>query len=188
MKLLLVDNNDSFTYNLVQLIEESKLASIDVILHNSVQLDEVYKYDKILFSPGPSLPDNFPIIKQIIATYGTTKSIMGICLGMQAIAEYFGGELRNLSKVVHGQERRLDVLQKDILYQNLPKSFQVGLYHSWTVKDENFPKELIITARSEKGIIMSLQHKDLDLRGVQYHPESIITKYGREIINNWLKH
>ena len=188
MKLLLVDNNDSFTYNLVQLIEESNLATLDVILHSSVQLDEVDKYDKILFSPGPSLPDDFPIIKQIIAKYGATKSILGVCLGMQAIAEYFGGELRNLSTVVHGQERSLDVLQKDILYQNLPKSFQVGLYHSWTVKDKNLPKELIITARSEKGIIMSLRHRKYDLRGVQYHPESIITNYGREIIYNWLKH
>lgn len=188
MKLLLVDNNDSFTYNLVQLIEECKLTTIEVLSHDSIRLDSVEQYDKILISPGPSLPDDFPIIKQIISTYGSSKSILGICLGMQAIAEFFGGELLNLSKVVHGQERRIEISEKDILYKNLPASFQVGLYHSWTVKDEHFPNDLMITARSENGIIMSLRHKYYDLRGVQFHPESYITKHGREIICNWLSH
>lgn len=188
MKLLLVDNNDSFTYNLVQLIEECKLAAIDVLSHDLIQLEHVGQYDKILISPGPSLPNDFPIIKQIISTYSSTKSILGVCLGMQAIAEFFGGELRNLSKVVHGQERRVDILEEDIIYRNIPSSFQAGLYHSWTVKDEGFPNDLIITARSEKGIIMSLRHKKYDLRGVQFHPESIITKFGSEMICNWLKY
>lgn len=188
MKLLLVDNNDSFTYNLVQLIEESELTSIDVISHHALQLETVSNYDKILISPGPSLPNDFPILKQIIKTYGSTKSILGVCLGMQAIAEFFGGELRNLKEVVHGQERRVDVLNEDILYQDMPSSFNVGLYHSWTVKDEMFPTDLMITARSENGIIMSIRHKEYDLRGVQFHPESYITKLGHLMICNWLRH
>ena len=187
MKLLIVDNHDSFTYNLVQLIRECELCTYDVVSHDKIELKKVAEYDKILFSPGPSIPDDFPIMKQILKRYQSSKSILGVCLGMQAMAEFYGGELRNLSAVVHGQERRCDVLKEDVLYRNLPNSFQVGLYHSWTVKDENFPDDLIITSRSEMGIIMSLKHKEFDVRGVQFHPESIITKLGSEMICNWLR-
>ncbi len=187
MKLLIVDNNDSFTYNLVQIVEESGLSTYDVIAHNQIQLEEVRKYDKILFSPGPSLPDDFPVMKKILDHYGKEKSILGICMGLQAISEYFGGKLFNLEEVVHGRKRINHILEDDLLFEGLDKSFYVGLYHSWAVSDENFPDCLEITSRSELGTIMSVRHKEYNIRGVQFHPESIITEVGEDIIKNWLK-
>lgn len=187
MKLLIVDNNDSFTYNLVQIVEETGLTDFDVLLHDRLILDEVKKYDKIMLSPGPSLPDDFSVLKEILKHYGKNKSIFGICLGLQCIAEYFGGSLYNLEEVVHGQARKIRELSDKTLFRGLPEDFIAGLYHSWAVSEDKLPDCLDVTSRSEFGTIMSLRHKTLDIRGVQFHPESYITKSGPRIIRNWLE-
>jgi anthranilate synthase component 2 len=186
VKLLIVDNNDSFTYNLVQIIAELKLAAFDVKKHDQIELSFVDDYDKILFSPGPSLPDDFPIMKKILASYGVTKSILGICMGLQAIVEFYGGKLFNLDQVIHGQKRMVYILKDDVLFNEINDQFQVGLYHSWAVDDDSFPSCLEISSRSEISTIMSVYHKEYDIRGVQFHPESIITEVGIQIIHNWL--
>jgi anthranilate synthase component 2 len=186
VKLLIVDNNDSFTYNLVQIIAESNLATFDVKKHDQIELSSVDDYDKILFSPGPSLPDDFPIMKKILASYGATKSILGICMGLQAIAEFYGGKLSNLENVVHGQKRMVYILKDDVLFNEIDDQFQAGLYHSWAVADDSFPSCLEISSRSEINTIMSVYHKEYDIKGVQFHPESIITEVGTQIIQNWL--
>lgn len=187
MKLLIVDNNDSFTYNLVQLIAETGLAEINVIKHDTLVLEDVAAYDKILFSPGPSLPDDFPIMKKILASYAKNKSILGICMGMQAIAEFFGGTLYNLNEVIHGQKKQLKIVKEDSLFNNIPQNTEIGLYHSWAVLPKSIPNELEITALNKEGVIMALRHQAFDVKGLQFHPESIITQHGRLIIENWLK-
>ena len=185
-KLLILDNYDSFTYNLVQLVEQQGGLDFDVVKNDEIDLEGINKYQKILLSPGPGLPKDAGIMPQLITTFAAKKSILGICLGHHAIAEAFGGSLYNFAQPVHGLQRKVSILENDILFKNLPNTIEVGLYHSWAVQKENFPKDLIITALSEKGVIMALQHKSFDVRGVQFHPESIMTAYGREIIWNWL--
>lgn len=185
-KLLILDNYDSFTYNLVQLVEQHGGWDFKVIKNDEIKIEEVEDYQKILLSPGPGLPSDAGIMPQILAAYAATKSILGVCLGHHAIAEAFGGSLYNFSQPVHGLQRKVSILEDDILFKNLPNSIEVGLYHSWAVQKENFPQELLITALSEKGVIMALQHKSFDVRGVQFHPESIMTAYGKEMIWNWL--
>lgn len=185
-KLLILDNYDSFTYNLVQLVEQQGQWNFDVIKNDKISLEEVNTYEKILLSPGPGLPSEAGIMPQVLSVYASTKSILGVCLGHHAIAEAFGGNLYNFSQPVHGIQRKTTILEDDILFKNLPQTFEVGLYHSWAVNKENFPKDLLITALSEKGVIMALKHKTYDVRGVQFHPESIMTAYGREMVWNWL--
>lgn len=186
MKLLIVDNYDSFTYNLVQMVEEAGCPNYHVKYHDLVDAEKAKVYDKILISPGPSLPSDYPILSKLFKLYGHQKSILGICLGMQAMNEFFGGSLYNLPKVVHGQEHKVQLLKKDQLFKNLPDQILVGLYHSWAVSEIDLPQCLEITSRSKSGTIMSLRHKQHDIRGLQFHPESIITKHGFQILKNWL--
>ena len=186
MKLLIIDNNDSFTYNLVQMVEESGCKDFEVIVHDQVDIEKVEKYNKILISPGPSLPNDYPILNKIFKAHGPEKSILGICLGMQAINEFYGGQLYNLQNVVHGQEHKVNILKQDQLFKSIPQQISVGLYHSWAVSEIDIPDCLEITSRSDAGIIMSLRHKQYDVKGLQFHPESIITTHGFQIIKNWL--
>jgi len=186
-KILVLDNYDSFTYNLVHYIEASGDYKVDVFRNDEISIEEVKKYDTIVLSPGPGLPGEAGILKELIKQYAPTKKILGLCLGMQAIGEVFGGKLENLDKVYHGVATSLSVIDSsDLIYKNLPEHFNVGRYHSWVISRENFPEKLNITAIEENNQVMSLKHKDYQLYGVQYHPESILTEHGKEIINNFL--
>lgn len=186
-KILLVDNYDSFTYNLVHYIEANPLYSVDVYRNDEISLDEVARYNTIVLSPGPGLPKGAGMLKEIIKTYASSKKILGVCLGMQAIAEVFGAKLVNLSKVLHGVATPITVTDSnDYLFKNLPLHPIVGRYHSWIVDHENFPKDLIITSIDKNGQIMSLKHKKYPVYGVQFHPESILTEHGKELVANFL--
>ena len=187
MKVLLVDNYDSFTYNLKQLIEQFGDVKLDILKNNQITLRQVNRYDKIMLSPGPDLPSKAGIMFDIIKKYGSIKPILGVCLGFHAIAESFGGKLLNLNQPLHGISHQIHLLKKDSLFKNLPETIQVGLYHSWAVSDDDFPNVLEITARSEMGIIMALRHKYYNIKGIQFHPESIMTPLGKNIIWNWLE-
>ena len=185
-KILVIDNYDSFTYNLVHYLEEFN-CDVTVKRNDKIALKDVALYDKILLSPGPGLPDEAGLLKEIIKTYAPTKSILGVCLGLQAIAEVFGGKLSNLKKVHHGMASTIKCVAEDaVLYRNIPTTLEVGRYHSWVVSPE-LPSELRVTAVDEEGEIMSVRHKDLDVRGVQYHPESILTPQGKQILKNWVE-
>jgi anthranilate synthase component 2 len=187
MKILVFDNYDSFTYNLVQLIKEQSNASVDVFRNDEIPLEAVKAYDKILLSPGPGIPSESGLLIPLIQAYAATKSILGVCLGQQAIAEAFGGSLTNLSKVYHGIATPVELIGDSILFEGLPKTFQVGRYHSWVVNENDLPAELKITSKDAEGYIMSLEHTTYDVKGVQYHPESVLTPEGAKIIGNWLK-
>lgn len=190
MKVLILDNYDSFTYNLAQLIEESdcKRLTLDIAYSDQITLEKVANYDKILLSPGPGLPAEAGITCALIQHYAAQKPILGVCLGHQAIAYSFGGSLYNLPYVRHGLGQEIQISwQNTYLFRNLRPKLKVGLYHSWAVSPENFPPSLEITALSEEGIIMALQHQQYDLQGIQFHPESILTEQGQTIINNWLR-
>ncbi len=185
-KILVIDNYDSFTYNLVHYLEEFN-CEVNVKRNDKLQLEEVEAFDKIVLSPGPGLPDEAGLLKSIIKTYAPTKSILGVCLGLQAIAEVFGGSLINLETVHHGMASTIKIVSKDdVLYRNIPKTLEAGRYHSWIVSPE-LPSDLLVTAVDEEGQIMSLKHKNLDIRGVQYHPESILTPQGKQILKNWIE-
>lgn len=171
----------------MQLVDETKLAEVDVINHAEVDLDAVAAYDKILFSPGPSLPDDFPIMKKILARYAESKSILGICMGLQAITEFYGGRLYNLSTVVHGQKQVLNIGIEDSIFKNIPPHSSIGLYHSWAACTNNFPDDLEVIATNQKGRIMAIRHKRWDVKGLQFHPESIITAFGSQMMENWLR-
>lgn len=187
MKILVIDNYDSFTYNLVHLLSELGHEAT-VWRNDKFELADVEQFDKILLSPGPGIPSEAGLLLDVIKTYAPTKSIMGVCLGQQAIAEVFGGKLYNLSKPVHGTATDIEVTtDSDITFSNLPKVFKVGRYHSWAVQTEELPEGLEVTAIDKHGVIMALRHKNFDVRGVQFHPESVLTEYGKEMINNWLK-
>lgn len=185
-KLLILDNYDSFTYNLVQLVEQHQGWEFDVIKNDEIKIDEVQAYDKILLSPGPGLPSDAGIMPQLIREYAAHKSILGVCLGHHAIAEVFGGALFNFAQPIHGIKRKVDLLLEDGIFENIPHHFEVGLYHSWAVNKNDFPEELELVALSEKGVIMALRHKYYDVKGVQFHPESIMTPMGKEMLWNWL--
>ncbi|WP_292009778.1 aminodeoxychorismate/anthranilate synthase component II [Chryseobacterium sp.] len=187
MKTLVFDNYDSFTYNLVQIIERVLNEKVDVFRNDKISLEEIEKYDKIVLSPGPGIPDEAGILLEVIKKYAPTKSILGVCLGQQAIAEAFGGNLINLSEIFHGVATSADLLKEDTkLFKNLPGPLEVGRYHSWAVNPEGFPAELEITAVDKDGMIMALQHTTYDVHGVQFHPESILTPDGETIIRNFL--
>lgn len=186
MKILVVDNYDSFTFNLVHLLNECGQTAT-VWRNDKFKLADVAEFDKILLSPGPGIPSEAGLLLDVIKEYSPTKSILGICLGMQAIAEVFDGELYNLSRPVHGRATALEVLDpNEDLYKDLPKNFQIGRYHSWAVKPEMLPKKLKITGQDADGVIMSLRHINYDVRGVQFHPESVLTENGKKMIENWL--
>lgn len=186
-KVLVFDNYDSFTYNLVQIIERILGAKVDVVRNDQITLEEIQKYDKIILSPGPGIPEEAGILLELIKEYASTKSILGVCLGQQAIAEAFGGSLINLSEIFHGVATSADLVKKDTkLFKNLSSGLEVGRYHSWAVNPDNFPEELEITAVDKDGMIMAIQHKTYDVHGVQFHPESILTPDGEVIIKNFL--
>ncbi|MGL6126047.1 anthranilate synthase component II [Chryseobacterium artocarpi] len=187
--VLVFDNYDSFTYNLVQIIEKILNQKVDVVRNDQITLEEVDQYDKIILSPGPGIPEEAGILLELIKQYAPTKSILGVCLGQQAIAEAFGGNLINLSEIFHGVATTTDLVKEDTkLFKNLASGLEVGRYHSWAVNPENFPEELEITAVDKDGMIMALQHKTYDVHGVQFHPESILTPDGEVIIRNFLNH
>lgn len=186
-KVLVFDNYDSFTYNLVQIIERILDQKVDVVRNDQITLEEVGKYDKIILSPGPGIPEEAGILLELIKEYAPTKSILGVCLGQQAIAEAFGGNLINLSEIFHGVATTTDLVKENTkLFKDLASGIEVGRYHSWAVNPENFPEELEITAVDKDGMIMALQHKTYDVHGVQFHPESILTPDGEIIIRNFL--
>lgn len=186
MKIAVIDNYDSFTYNLVHYLEDLN-TTVTVFRNDELELEELDSFDKILLSPGPGIPDEAGLLKPIIAQYSATKSILGVCLGQQAIGEVFGGSLINLEKVYHGVASTVKpTVSDESLFKDLPTEFEVGRYHSWVVNTADFPEVLEITSTDENGQIMSLRHKTLDVKGVQFHPESVLTPNGKTILKNWL--
>lgn len=187
MKILVFDNYDSFTYNLVQIIEQIVGEKVDVYRNDQIPLEDIEKYDKIILSPGPGIPEEAGILLDVIKKYAPTKSIFGVCLGQQAIAEAFGGNLINLSEIYHGVATEATQTKEHKIFNNLPENLEVGRYHSWAVNPDDFPAELEITSIDKNGMIMSLKHKIYDVHAVQYHPESILTPDGKQILENFLK-
>ncbi|HVF82128.1 MAG TPA: aminodeoxychorismate/anthranilate synthase component II [Flavisolibacter sp.] len=188
MKILVFDNYDSFTYNLVHLVKKVMAdAEVDVFRNDEISLDQVAEYDKIILSPGPGLPAEAGLLVPLIKRYANSKSILGVCLGHQAIGEAFGGHLVNLSTVYHGVATPIKIsTAKSQILAGLSEEIKVGRYHSWVVSEENFPDELEVTAVDENGYIMALQHKKYDVQAVQFHPESVLTPDGETIMRNWL--
>jgi anthranilate synthase component II len=188
MKILVLDNYDSFTYNLVYMLRKLGLGGqMDVYRNDKIALEKVNAYDLILLSPGPGVPQNAGIMPELIKTYAPTKNILGVCLGHQAIGEAFGSKLTNLQEVVHGLATEVEVDTHEALFQGLPQSFQIGRYHSWVIDPSNLSADLEIKAKSKDGQIMAVKHKDYQVRGIQFHPESILTEFGYEMIQNWMK-
>ncbi len=188
MKILVFDNYDSFTYNLVHLVEKITHEKVDVYRNDQIPMEKVQEYDKIILSPGPGIPEEAGMLLPLIKEYASSKSILGVCLGHQAIGEAFGGSLVNLETVYHGvaTDCRLQIAACR-LFDGLPDHIEVGRYHSWIVSEESFPKDLEVTARDDNNYIMGLQHKKYDVQGVQFHPESVLTPKGEDILRNWLK-
>ncbi len=187
MKILVFDNYDSFTYNLVHLVQKITNTKVDVFRNDEIALKKVADYDKIILSPGPGIPIEAGMLLPLIKEYASSKSILGVCLGHQAIGEAFGGKLINLDTVYHGVATNCKLaIEECRLFAGLPERISVGRYHSWIVSEEDFPAELEITAKDENGYIMGLQHKKYDVQGVQFHPESVLTPDGEAIIRNWL--
>jgi anthranilate synthase component 2 len=188
MKILVLDNYDSFTYNLVHIIRALGHA-VDIYRNDKISVEAVEKYDKILLSPGPGIPDEAGVMKQVIKEYGPSKSILGICLGHQGIGEVFGASLFNIPKVLHGVTSTVEVKDNDeYLFENVTKKFQGTHYHSWAVRAESITSELRVTAINDEGLVMGLSHTKYDVKGLQFHPESIMTPEGPKMIANWLKH
>ncbi len=186
MKILVLDNYDSFTYNLVHVVRALGFTP-DVFRNDKIALDAVAGYDKILLSPGPGIPDEAGIMKEVIRTYGKTKSILGICLGHQGLAEVYGASLFNIPNVLHGVTSQVTVLdQEELLFRGVAQPFQATHYHSWAVKPDSIAQELVVTATNPEGLIMGLRHRQFDVRGLQFHPESIMTTEGPKMIANWL--
>lgn len=186
MKAIIIDNYDSFTYNLYHLIKELGV-EVKVLRNDKFALNELEKYDKIVLSPGPGVPSDAGLLLEIIKTYARKKPILGVCLGHQAIGEAFGASLTNLEEVFHGVQTIIEQQGNDYLFNGLEKEFPVGRYHSWVVDNKGLPDCLEITALSKEGQIMALKHKQYDVRGIQFHPESVLTPNGKTIIANWLK-
>ncbi|MDP1842067.1 MAG: aminodeoxychorismate/anthranilate synthase component II [Sediminibacterium sp.] len=189
MKILVFDNYDSFTYNLVHLLAKITHLTIDVYRNDELPIEKVAQYDKIILSPGPGIPSEAGMLLELIKTYAPTKSILGVCLGHQAIGESFGATLSNLSTVYHGLALPIytNRMAKSNLFKGLPPEIVVGRYHSWVVDEKGFPADLEITAKDGNGYIMGLQHKKFDIQGVQFHPESILTPDGEKMMRNWVE-
>ena len=185
-EVLVIDNYDSFTYNLVEYVRKCGF-KVDVFRNDEIPLQQIETYNTIILSPGPGVPQEAGLLKKIIEEYGEKKKILGVCLGMQAIAEVYGCELENMSQVFHGVATPISIIKEDDLYNDLPIHFHVGRYHSWSVSKMNFSKNLEITSMDNNGIIMSIKHKYYKVHGVQYHPESILTEHGMKIIKNFLR-
>lgn len=187
-RILVFDNYDSFTYNLVHLVEKILHQKVEVFRNDRIPLEKVKDYDKIILSPGPGIPSEAGLLLPLISEYAASKSILGVCLGHQAIGEAFGALLVNLSTVYHGVATPVHVLEPGQgLFNGLPETLEVGRYHSWVVSEEGWPDELEVTARDDNNYIMGLRHKRLDVQGVQFHPESVLTPQGEQLLRNWLK-
>lgn len=186
MKTVIIDNYDSFTYNLAHLVKELG-AAVDVLRNDQFRMEELERYDKIILSPGPGVPQEAGLLTDVIRTYSGKKPILGVCLGEQAIGEVFGGRLVNLSNVFHGVQTRIRLAEPDYIFRELPEEIPVGRYHSWVVDAEGLPETLAVTAVSPEGQIMALKHREYDVRGIQFHPESVLTPDGKLIMRNWLQ-
>ena len=187
MKIVIIDNYDSFTYNLAHVVKQLG-AELKVFRNDRFELNDLEPFDKIILSPGPGIPSEAGKMPEVIKCYAGKKPILGVCLGHQAIGEAFGAHLENLSTVFHGVATPVHIVKKDYLFEGLPETIEVGRYHSWVVSTENLPECIEVTGLSEEGQIMSLRHRDMDIRGIQYHPESVLTPAGETIIKNWLEH
>jgi anthranilate synthase component II len=188
MKIVVIDNYDSFTYNLVHAIKKISGLPVDVFRNDELKLSDLEKYDKIVLSPGPGIPEEAGLLLDIILEYAPNKSMLGVCLGHQAIGEAFGGSLRNMNKVLHGIATPVTKTKHaGPFFDGLPETFMVGRYHSWIVNSEDLPTCFEVTSYDNKGMIMSIQHKMYDVQGVQFHPESVLTPLGEKMIENWLK-
>ena len=185
MKVVMIDNYDSFTYNLVHLVKELG-GDVTVLRNDTFSLCDLEPYDKIMLSPGPGIPSEAGLLTDVIRTYAGRKPILGICLGEQAIGEVFGGTLVNLDEVFHGVQTPAHITADDYVFDGLPETIQVGRYHSWVVDEASAPSCLEIIAQSDEGQVMALRHREYDVRGIQFHPESVLTPDGRTIISNWL--
>ncbi len=198
MKTIIIDNYDSFTYNLAHLVKELG-AEVDVLRNDKFRLEELEPYDKIILSPGPGIPEEAGLLLDVIRTYAGRKPMLRVCLGEQAIGQAFGGKLVNLSDVFHGVQTEVGIrgeglgirdegvsLEEDYIFRGLPERIPVGRYHSWVVDTENFPEVLAVTAVSPEGQIMALKHREYDIHGIQFHPESVLTPDGKTIVGNWL--
>ncbi|MEM7299323.1 MAG: aminodeoxychorismate/anthranilate synthase component II [Bacteroidota bacterium] len=189
LKVLVLDNYDSFTYNLVQYIQEILERDVHVFRNDAIALEEVDKYDVIILSPGPGIPSEAGIMPELIKQYAAKKCILGVCLGHQAIGEVFGAKLLNLTKVFHGIQTQMQVTEADtVLLKGIPTSFQAGRYHSWVIQKDTLPADFRITAVDDTGEIMAIQHREYDVHGLQFHPESIMTDHGYQMLENFLGH
>lgn len=187
MKIIVIDNYDSFVYNLVHYLKEFN-CRVEVVRNDKVNSKDINKYDKILLSPGPGIPREAGTMMEVIHQYAGKKPILGVCLGHQAIGEYFGGKLKNLKKVYHGVAENLNIMDKEeYLFKNIPSGIKVGRYHSW-ILDKKLPGILVATAMDDHGLVMAIRHKVMDIRGVQFHPESILTEHGKTMIKNWVEY
>ncbi len=187
MKILIFDNYDSFTYNLVHLVKELGYTDVDVFRNDKIALEDVAKYDKIILSPGPGIPSEAGLLLPLIKEYAGKRPILGVCLGHQAIGEAFGAQLKNLEDVYHGVATRINITQPDYIFDTLGRELEVGRYHSWIVDNNGLPDCIEITATDNNGQIMALKHKEFDVHGVQFHPESVLTPAGETIVKNFLK-
>lgn len=186
MKILVIDNYDSFVFNLVHMLYALGVEHVEVVKNNQFNIEAVAEYDKILLSPGPGIPEEAGLMPEVIKRYASSKSILGVCLGHQAIAESFGGKLLNLGTPLHGVASQIQFSEADYLFDGLPQNFAIGHYHSWVV-DAALPPSLKLLAQDAAGNIMAIKHAEFDLRGVQFHPESILTEHGIKIMENWIK-
>lgn len=187
MRVVIIDNYDSFTYNLSHLLKELG-AEVTVYRNDKFQMEQLEEFDKIVLSPGPGIPSEAGLLLDVIKAYAGRKPILGVCLGHQAIGESFGGKLTNIGQVMHGVATPCHITVDDYLFEGLPKEIEIGRYHSWVVDQEGFPECLEVTSVSDEGFVMSLRHKEYDIRGIQYHPESVLTPDGKTILGNWLRH
>ena len=185
MKILMLDNYDSFTYNLVHIFEALGV-EVDVFRNDKIFLSDVDAYERIVLSPGPGIPDEAGILKELIKQYGPTKKLLGVCLGHQAIGEVYGASLINMQKVDHGKSKLTKVIQDDSLFNGIPKEFESGRYHSWVVDADSLNGDLEVTATDEEGRIMAMRHSKFDVKGLQFHPESVMTPHGKLMMENWL--
>jgi anthranilate synthase component 2 len=186
MKILVFDNYDSFTYNLVHLVEKITHQKVTVVRNDQIALEDVAAYDKIILSPGPGIPSEAGLLLPLIKQYAASKPILGVCLGHQAIGEAFGATLENLSTVYHGVATPIKIDNSNYLFSGLAEKIEVGRYHSWVIANKNLPAVLKVTATDENGLIMAIEHESYDVCGVQFHPESVLTPNGEAIIKNWL--
>jgi anthranilate synthase component 2 len=185
-RIVLIDNYDSFTYNLAHLVKQLG-AAVDVVRNDQFTLNQLEPYDKILLSPGPGIPSEAGLLLDVIRTYAGRKPIFGVCLGLQAVAEVFGGTLENLTEVYHGVATEGTLLDNEPLFRGLPRRIMMGRYHSWVASRATFPDCLEVTAESDDGHIMGLKHRNYDIHAIQFHPESVLTPEGRKIMENWLR-